>query len=1658
MQFKTIGESLDVINDINKTLDYSSLTKGMSDAGLIYNLKDATASYSTEAVKMALAQTTLDEKIIECILSSKGLTGETLKMTTAEIAAKTATNGMAASQTGATGTTVGLTSAVKGLWTTLKANPLLLVTAAVTAAVTAWNIYKNHIEEVRQKTQEAADTFKDSSASVSDYTKRYEELQTALTKAKGNEEETYNIKKQLLELQTELNENFGEEYGKIDLVTNAYEKQTEAIKNYNKEAANTFLNENHNGIETATKKMTNENVYSFSTNKIASDSETRKSLQDLVNSYSDKGLKFIERGSNVVQIHLTANPEDAYETLNEFSDDLRELARKLGDEHLFDQIFEGASDSMNKAKSIIEDYGEIYKQSLLASIASDDNKANVFNSAIEAVEAYNEAVLKSEDLYSDKNVAEKRANLETIRVSMESDVDTWGKYTSVISDVFEQANTKLLDFNKELTSNKDLMAEAQKLSGLSHLDLEGFDDSGANESFNKLKESANSYGVSVNELIDALVRLGIVTGEVESSQEEFGNTVENQKSKMIDLINSMSDGFSILDKIYADVVNGGTFDFANLDSKNFKEQFKGLEDEYTEFIETISKSPTDINACQEAFDNLTLAYINQKGILDNVSEETADLTISMLENMGVANAEELVYNALNSTISDYSAIKELAANAGIDLANATIVEIEQLIREGSVAQDTAKELFFYQTQKVLANENGIDTVEDCNQLYALANAAGYTGSALNYIVKIKSILGRIESGELKGLGLSAAETELRTYNNALQKLLASEKKVSFSTSRPKGNGKGYTGKPTYSGSKATESAIDKASKEAQKAKDDYKEMFDYFERRIKVLNDAFENLGDGIENVLGSEAKNTILASQIGILDEEVKNYTDALAMYKDMANRSLSGLDSTIREKIVNGAVELSEFHGENSKEVVEAMKNYQGWSDKIAECTQKLEELKTQIRKLELDKFNNIIKDFTDQFDIRGDAIDNIDKQITLLEEAGELIGDSYYNKKIEQSQKQLAILENQKVSMVKQLNDALNSGRIQTGTDEWLEMVNALSDVEGKILDCKTSIEEFNNELLELNWKVFDRIQTEFENLENELGNLANLFNDFNDIKVSDGKGTWTKEAITTLGLYAQQLELAKYRVGQYSEQMKKLEQDYLAGKYSATEYMDKLAELSKGQWDAINSAEDLEDAIISLNEARVNEEIETIEKEKEAYRELIDAQIELIEETEKLYEKKQTLAEKSKSVAKIEKQLAAMANDDSAATIAKRKKLEEQLADAKKDLADTEREYSVEAQKDALNKQLEEFEKNRDAEIEKLKLSLEEREKLIAQSLETVKANSTIIGEQIALIAQQHGVVVSDAIITSWLKGEGAIASYGQTLSAQSSAFIGNIMGVEAEIYKLQNDANVTSIALSNMFSTRADGLVGQLTASYVSEQNLTNMTSVLQTGLINTLERGYDINGVMSALNSIAGGANSVANAARNAADSLRNMMGAQSNFNSNTSKPLERYEIRDNRTGKVIKVTHNRKDADFYLSKNPGAYYESTYAKGSKDIKKDELAWTQEEGSEIIVKPTDGAILTPLQRHDAVIPNNLTENLFKWGAYDPTNFIKEQYSDYNVSTPTLVKVDLPPNSVQITYDKMFEFNGDFNNSEELLNKMRKVGTECTNKILNDINKNFKYGR
>ena len=63
------------------------------------------------------------------------------------------------------------------------------------------------------------------------------------------------------------------------------------------------------------------------------------------------------------------------------------------------------------------------------------------------------------------------------------------------------------------------------------------------------------------------------------------------------------------------------------------------------------------------------------------------------------------------------------------------------------------------------------------------------------------------------------------------------------------------------------------------------------------------------------------------------------------------------------------------------------------------------------------------------------------------------------------------------------------------------------------------------------------------------------------------------------------------------------------------------------------------------------------------------------------------------------------------------------------------------------------------------------------------------------------------------------------------------------------------------------------------------------------------------------------------------------------------------------------------------------YRTGTKRVGSDGLIWMDEElgnsAPEMIVRKSDNAILTRAQASDAIIPANLVNNLFKWGAIDP---------------------------------------------------------------------------
>lgn len=192
--------------------------------------------------------------------------------------------------------------------------------------------------------------------------------------------------------------------------------------------------------------MESENTYDLSY-AVAKTEVNEKTLTAIVDKYKDSGMSIVDAGESFY-IQLKANPQEAYDVINDFQTDVKEAAKSLGNELLFDNtVLNLSSDSLNEAKNSLEKYQEIYEQTQMAEIATDENLSDGYNEAVSAVEAYNEAVLKSEEPFSDEHVKTAWNNLQTVKQGIQENEAEWGQYSHIMDDVFAAANDSTYAFS-----------------------------------------------------------------------------------------------------------------------------------------------------------------------------------------------------------------------------------------------------------------------------------------------------------------------------------------------------------------------------------------------------------------------------------------------------------------------------------------------------------------------------------------------------------------------------------------------------------------------------------------------------------------------------------------------------------------------------------------------------------------------------------------------------------------------------------------------------------------------------------------------------------------------------------------------------------------------------------------------------------------------------------------------------------------------------------------------------------------------------------------------------------------------------------------------------------------------------------------------------------
>lgn len=380
-QLKTVGESVSVISKLEEALkEIDNIgTVGMPRMAQVNRLlKETFADCSIEAAKMAISQSTLNKEQIELILSSKGLTGNILETTTAELANATATNAMAATEGTATTATVGFGTAIKGLGASLKAlavaHPILLAITVtlgviagavkiVDALTTSMKKQREAFENAQQDYTDACTKLDELKNKLSETTSRIAELieksnngtitlveQAELDKLKLTNEELRLMIQNQEEVKKQKAKEASDEAYKTYTRENRMEADDTASKQEQYYQASSDADGFHVGsfLDRASELSDFDYAIKANEQKLEEFQKQNEELQAQLNATSDESLKAQYQHSIDLNNNLISN----YTNSNE---KLKESAEKMAEETFSDKI---------------EKY-EAFKQTLMNSMNSD---------------------------------------------------------------------------------------------------------------------------------------------------------------------------------------------------------------------------------------------------------------------------------------------------------------------------------------------------------------------------------------------------------------------------------------------------------------------------------------------------------------------------------------------------------------------------------------------------------------------------------------------------------------------------------------------------------------------------------------------------------------------------------------------------------------------------------------------------------------------------------------------------------------------------------------------------------------------------------------------------------------------------------------------------------------------------------------------------------------------------------------------------------------------------------------------------------------------------------------------------------------------------------------------------------------------------------------
>lgn len=994
---------------------------------------------------------------------------------------------------------------------------------------------------------------------------------------------------------------------------------------------------------------------------------------------------------------------------------------------------------------------------------------------------------------------------------------------------------------------------------------------------------------------------------------------------------------------------------AEIDTDKFKEQLANLNpDSFLKDSDTSIKVDADMSAYDKALNNA----------VSKANKQTAKIKVQakLSENFH-ANLQSILNSQSFNVKVNASASGTTTTSHGNTKTRKTVMfgkasgtnAYNDGVRNGQIAYD----------QQALVGEVAPELLVRNGQ----AQLIGKRGAEFMNLKKGDVIFNHIDTEKLlNGIGGIRGKLIGGGFVNGTLLSHAYSKSTGSKTTIIGGTNNNWTNRHNSSGSSSGSNSNSSNDSSAQDKADEFSETLDWIEIKINRCEEAIARLNKTEENTFsGWTLRTTALNDEIAKTADEIEWATQGYKRYLQQADSV--ALSEDYKRKVRNGEINIEDITDED---LYNRVQDYTNWYEKAVDLQDKIQELNISLSELAEKKFDNIVTQFEDMEKVFTDTNDILDKLVDYAETKGRIISKSYYEAMLKNENENNKLLVQQRDQMVAELNELVNTGKVTEYSEAWYDLQQQIEEVNGSIVESNKSIQEFYNNMRQTDWDLFDLVQDNITGIADEIEFVQSLLDDRDNLTDGHLNRGLTNEGIAQLGNYASKYNIYMSQAEKYANEIKKIEAD-IAKDPANQDLINRKEELIKAQRDVILSANDERKSMVDLCRDGYDAMLEVLQ-------ELIDKRKEYLDNEKSIYEYQQTISEKTDNLASLRKQLSVFENDNSEESLKKVQQLQSDIKDAEKDLKDTEYDKYIEDQEKMLDDLYQEY-------SDKIDEKFEQTEILIQELIGVVNENQSSISDTITTVTSDVGYTISDQMKTIWNDAGTVISGFTGKFDTYATTVQSAINSIQVTIDKMlqiaQAEAN-KNIATAN----NPNGVTNGSSSTASKPQATPKANTNANTNANN----------------------NSSAAQAPKASPNVGTRVNATGNWyydsygtaptgNVNRFKP-DYFEIDKIANGRAYPyhiqaiIKGKRAGGNGWVKGN-----QIGYKNGLKEATYDHLAWTQEEGAEII-RRSDGSILTPITRGTTVFTREMTDNLWNIAKQNPEKFYQNAMPTMNTFATT----------------------------------------------------------